>query len=131
MRNSYKPENYNSVSPYFVVNGAQRFIDLLKSIFGAEELRRYDNTDRSIMHAEVRIDDSVIMVGDASAQYPANSLLTHIYVPDVDVVFRNAMEAGCESLDTPSKKEGDPDKRGSFKDFSGNTWSIATQVSPQ
>ena len=61
MESKYKPENYNSVSPYLVVHGAQRMIELLKSIFDAEELRKYDMPDGTIMHAEVRIDDSVIM----------------------------------------------------------------------
>lgn len=70
MNKPFKPAGYNSVSPYFIVNGAQRLIDLLKKIFDATELRRYDMRDGSIIHAEIQLDDSVIMPGDASDKYP-------------------------------------------------------------
>jgi uncharacterized glyoxalase superfamily protein PhnB len=59
MNKAFKPAGYNSVSPYFIVNGAQKFIDLMKKIFDAKELRRYDMPDGTIMHAEIQIDDSV------------------------------------------------------------------------
>ena len=128
MDTSFKPSGYNSVSPYLVVDGAQKMIDLLKGIFQATELRRYDNADGSIMHAELRIDDSVIMIGDASASYPSNQSLLHVYVPDVHKTFQRALTLGCEVIEQPVNKEGDPDTRGSFKDFSGNVWAIGTQM---
>lgn len=124
----FKPTGYNSVSPYLVVKGAQKMIDLLKLIFDAKELRRYDMPDGSIMHAEVQVDDSVIMMGDASDVFPANKHLIHVYVPNVDEVYKKAISAGCEPLESPKEREGDPDRRGSFKDFAGNTWSIGTQL---
>lgn len=125
----YKPERYNSVSPYLVVPGAQRMIDFLKQVFGATELRRYDHDDGSILHAEVMIDDSVVMLGDASPDFPPNLLLIHVYVEDVDTVFARAIAAGATEDQRPERKEGDPDRRGSFKDFAGNTWAVGTQVS--
>ena len=127
MSNQFKPKGYNSVSPYFVVKEGQRFIDLVKNIFDTKELRKYDNEDGSIMHAELQIDDSVIMIGEASNNYPPNILLIHVYVKDVDAVFELAIGAGCIAEETPNVREGDPDKRGSFKDFAGNTWAIGTQ----
>lgn len=127
MGQTYKPQGYSPVSPYFIVQGAQRFIDLLKSIFHVEEARRYDNSDGSIMHAEVRIGDSVIMVGDASEQFPPNRLLVHVYVEDVDATFQRALAAGCAQVEAPKTRADDPDKRGVFTDFSGNTWAVATQ----
>jgi PhnB protein len=123
----FKPGGYNAVSPYLVVGGAQRMIDFLKIVFGATELRRYDNDDGTIMHAEVMIDDSVVMMGDASAEFPANRLLIHVYVADVDAVFARALTAGATVDQEPQQKEGDPDRRGSFRDFAGNVWSVATQ----
>jgi PhnB protein len=123
----FKPSGYNAVSPYLVVGGAQRMIDFLKTVFDAKELRRYDNTDGTIMHAEVKIDDSVIMMGDASAEYPANKLLIHVYVADVDAVFRKALAAGATVDQEPQQKPGDSDRRGSFKDFAGNIWAVGTQ----
>lgn len=127
MKTTYKPDGYNSASPYYIVEGAQKLIDLLKKIFPVEELRRYERPDGTIMHTEIRIDDSVLMLGDSSPQFPPNQLLIHIYVPDVDLTFKKALEAGCATVDAPKQHEGDSDRRGSFKDFAGNVWSIATQ----
>ena len=129
MNKQFKPEAYNSVSPYFVVKGAQKMVDLLKEVFHAKELRRYDGPDGTIMHVEVQVDDSVIMIGDSSDQYPPNQLLIHVYVPNVDEVFKRALDTGCKSVETPKQREGDPDKRGTFTDFAGNTWAIGTQLS--
>ena len=81
-----------------------------------------------IMHVEVQIDDSIIMIADSSDQFPANKFLMHVYVPGVDETFSKAISAGCESVEQPIQKEGDPDRRGSFKDFAGNIWSIGTQL---
>jgi PhnB protein len=67
------------------------------------------------------------MMGEASEQYPPNKLLIHVYVADVDKTYQRALDAGCTSIDKPSTREGDPDKRGSFTDFAGNIWSIGTQ----
>jgi PhnB protein len=128
MTSTYKPAGYNSVSPYLVVKGAEKMIQLLETVFGAKRLRRYDNPDGTIMHAELQIADSVVMMGDASETYPPNQLLLHVYVPNVDEVYQRALAAGCQPEQAPREQPGDPDKRGSFKDFSGNTWAIATQV---
>jgi len=103
-------------------------MNLLVKIFDAESLRKYDIPDGTIMHAELRIDDSILMFGDSSAQFPPNQLLTHIYVPDVDKIFKKAMALGCKPIETPSIKKGDPDRRCSFSDFAGNIWSVGTQV---
>ncbi|MEW4922803.1 VOC family protein [Algibacter sp. 2305UL17-15] len=131
MKEKFKPNGYNSVSPYFVVDGAKKLINLLTKIFDAKALRTYDLPDGTILHAEIKIDDSVLMFGNASDKFPPNQLLTHIYVPDVDKTFEKAMDLGCEPLETPKERDGDPDRRGSFKDFAGNIWSIGTQVNEE
>ncbi len=128
MKKQYKPTGYNSVSPYLVVKGAQKMIDILKAIFNANELRRYDMPDGTIMHAEVQIDDSVIMIADSSDKYPPNQHLIHIQVLNVDEIFNKALSIGCEAEEHPKEREGDPDRRGSFKDFAGNSWAIGTQL---
>lgn len=127
MSKIFKPTGYNSVSPYFIVKGAQQFIELMKTVFNAKEMRRFDNPDGTIMHAEIQIDDSVIMLGDASDRWPPATVVMHVYVPDVDAVFQKAVDAGCEVMEKPSTRQGDPDKRGTFKDFWGNMWSLGTQ----
>ncbi|MBT29244.1 VOC family protein [Chondrinema litorale] len=128
MASSYKPEGYNSISPYFVVENAQLMINFLDQIFNIDELRRYENAEGKIVHAEVKIDDSVIMLADANEQFPPNQLLIHVYVADVDATFKKAIAAGCIELGKPQSREGDPDKRGSFKDIFGNFWSVSTQM---
>lgn len=128
MKNNFKPKGYNSVSPYFIVDEADRFIDLMKQIFDAKPLREYRMPDGSIMHAEIQIDDSVIMLGNSSAKYPPITLVMHVYVSEVEEVFQKAIAAGCEGVEPPQQKEGEPDKRATFKDFAGNTWSVGTQL---
>lgn len=125
---AWKPEGYSSLSPYLVVEGAQRVIEFLQEAFNAVELRRYDMTDGTIMHAEVRIDDTVVMIGDSGPQWPPFAAFIHLYVTDVDATYRRAIEAGGVPVQEPQQKEGDPDRRGGVKDPGGNTWWIATQV---
>ena len=124
----YKPENFNSLSPYLIVDGAQRLADLLKTIFEGKELRKYNREDGSVMHMEVLIDDSVVMISDATADYPGQKTMLHLYVPDVIATFKLAIENGCELIEEPVNKNGDPDKRGSFYDFAGNYWAVSTQI---
>jgi PhnB protein len=125
---SSKPKGYSTVSPYLVAKGAQQVIDFLKNAFGAAELRRYAMPDGSIMHAEVRIGDTVVMIGDAGGEWPAIPAFLHVYVDDVDTVYHRALDAGGVSVQAPQRKDGDPDRRGGVKDPAGNTWWIATQV---
>lgn len=124
---SYKPDSYNSVSPYLIVDGAERTIDFLIAVFGAEELRRFPADDGGLMHAEVRIDDTVIMLADATADWPPVPAHVHVYVRDVDAAYQRALEAGATSVQEPVKKE-DADKRGGVLDPGGTTWWIATKV---
>jgi PhnB protein len=126
--NSFKPNHYNSVSPYFMVDDAARLVKLLEDIFDAKIHRRYDTPDGKIMHIELQIDDSILMLSNSTAQYPANKYWMHVYVPNVDDTFKKAITLGCEIVDEPQVKENDPDKRGTFKDFAGNMWSVATQI---
>jgi PhnB protein len=128
MSGQSKPQGYTSLSPYLVVHGAQKVIDFLKQTFGATELRRYDMPDGSIMHAEIRVDDTVVMIADGGGEWPPFPSWLHVYVPDVDATYARALKAGGVSVQAPERKEGDPDRRGGVKDPGGNTWWIATQV---
>ena len=94
MSQTWKPRGYNDVSVYIVAEGAARVMEFLKNVFGAEPLRRFDKPDGTIMHAEVRVGDTVIMIADAGGAYPAFPVWLHVYVPDVDGVYRQALEAG-------------------------------------
>ena len=121
-----KPSGYSTVSPYLVVTGAQRVVEFVKKAFGATDLRRYDMPDGTIMHAELLIDDTVVMLGESGPEWPPIPTFLHVYVPDVDAIDRRALAAGGVSVQEPVQKEGDPDKRGGVKDPGGNTWWIST-----
>lgn len=128
MNSTYKPEGYNSLSAYLIVDGAERLIELLEKIFDAEVTRRYDAPNGiGIMHAEVRIDDTILMLADSTDKFPPVPSVLHVYVSDSDEVYRRAIAAGCKGIQEPIQK-GDPDKRGTFEDFAGNSWSVSTQL---
>lgn len=124
----YKPDNYNSLSPYLIVNNAQKLVNLLTVIFDAKTLRRFDHKNGKIAHIELQLDDTVIMISDSTESYEANKTMLHIYVPDVFKTFDKAIKNGCEIIEKPINKKGDPDTRGSFYDYAGNYWAISTQT---
>jgi PhnB protein len=126
---SYKPDGYSAVSPYLIVNGANETIAFLTQAFDAVEIRRFPGESGGVMHAEVRIQDSVIMMGDSAENWPAVPAHIHIYVPDVDAYYQRALAAGAESVQEPAQQPDDEDKRGGVKDAGGTTWWIATKVS--
>ena len=128
MKKVFKPSGYNSVSPYFIVDGAQELIDMLTQVFDAKEKRRFARPDGKIMHSEVQIDDSILMIADSTDQYPPNWFLMNVYVTDVDYTFNKAISYGCEAIEQPIQRQGDPNRRGSFRDFASNNWSVATQI---
>lgn len=111
-----------------MVKGAQQLIDMLVTVFDARQLRRYDRSTGTITHVEMQIDDSILMIADATDAYPAYPMWLHVYVVDVDETFSKALEYGCQLVERPTERAGDPDRRGTFVDFAGNHWSIATQV---
>ena len=124
---SYKPQGYNSASPYLIVDGASRTIDFLVQVFDAVEIRRFPGSDGKIMHAEVRIYDTVVMLADSNPDWLPLSAQVHVYVADVDATYQRALAAGAASVQEPVKKD-DADKRGGVKDAGGTTWWIATMV---
>ncbi len=128
MNSPHKPANYNSVSPYLVVNGADSTIGFLGEVFGATTLRRIVNESGKVMHAEVRIDDAVLMLTDAfPPAWPSVSSHVHVFVTDTDATYKRAIEAGAVSVQAPVKR-GDENRRGAVKDAGGTTWWISTKV---
>jgi PhnB protein len=124
----YKPENYNSLSPYLIVDQAQKLVDLLTVIFDAKTLRRLEHKNGRIAHIELQIDDTVIMISDSTASYKASQAMLHVYVPDVFKTFDTAIKNGCVIIEKPTNEKGDPDTRGAFLDFAGNYWAVSTQT---
>lgn len=126
----FKPEGYSSISPYLVVSDATRTIHFLESVFDGVLKRSYPTPggDR-LLHAEVRVDDTVIMLADSNAEWPAVAGHVHVYVPDVDAAYARALDAGGTPVQEPEQKS-DEDRRGGVRDPGGTTWWIATRVGP-
>ncbi len=120
-------EDFHSITPYLIISGAEPWIEFAKRAFGAEErLRvRRPGTADVIMHAEVKIGDSMIELAEANPQFPAMPSAIWLRVPDVDATYHRALEAGATAIHAPSDQDyGSRD--GSVKDQSGNHWYICT-----
>ena len=120
------PEGYHTVTPYILVQGADKLIDFIKKAFDAKETERYSMPDGSIGHAEVRIGDSVLMVSDAQGEeYKPMAAGIHLYVEDCDVTYKHALEAGATSVSEP-QDQFYGDRSSGVNDQFGNKWWIAT-----
>jgi PhnB protein len=115
---------YHTVTPVLNVYGADGAIDFYKSAFGAKERMRMPGPDGKIMHSELLIGDSVLMVTDV-INNPATASSLHIYVPDCDAVYSQALAAGAKQK-MPLQDMFWGDRFGSLTDPFGNTWNIAT-----
>jgi uncharacterized glyoxalase superfamily protein PhnB len=123
----FKPSAYSSVSPYLIVSDAAATIRFVEQVFGGKRLRAFPDEQGRLLHSEVRIDDTVIMIADSAPTWPSVPAHVHVYVADVDSTYAKAIAAGAESVQEPVKKQ-DEDKRGGVKDSGGTTWWIATKV---
>lgn len=124
---TYKPDGYGTVSPYLLVDDAAATIAFAQAALGADTLRRFADDDGRLMHAEIRIGDSVLMLADSTPDWPPVPACVHVYVADVDATYAQALAAGATSLQAPVQK-GDEDKRGGVRDACGTAWWIATRV---
>src|SRR5437763_3673044 len=120
------PEGFHSVTPVLVANGAAKLIDFLKEAFGAEEAFLMPSPSGEIMHAEVKIGDSVVMLNGPMRQSPTTSS-SFLYVTDVDRVYQQALKAGATSLAAPANMFWG-DRMAQVQDPFGNQWAIATHV---
>jgi uncharacterized glyoxalase superfamily protein PhnB len=117
---AYKPEGYTSLSPYLVVDDAEATLAFAEAAFGAERLRAFRGDAGQIVHAELRVDDTVVMVGQMPGGPDAN---LHLYVPDPDATAARALEAGGTLVEAV-QDQPDGDRRGGVRDPNGTTWWI-------
>ena len=121
------PEGYHTVTPYLVVKGAGKLIDFLKAAFDAQENFRMPMPDGSIGHAEVRIGNSMIMLGEARDQWKAMPTTLQLYLEDVDAAYARAVAAGGTPVAEP-QNQFYGDRRGGVQDMCGNYWWMATHI---
>lgn len=121
------PEGYHSVTPYLVVPGVARLLDFLKQAFGAEVSEEpMRQPDGRVMHAEVKIGDSRVMMGEPTGQWTPMPASLYLYVEDVDAVYARAVKVGGSSVMEPADQFYG-DRHGGVKDPSGNIWWVATR----
>jgi PhnB protein len=120
------PDGYHSVTPYLTVHGVAKLIDFMKQVFDGKEVERMPRPDGTIGHAEVRIGDSVVMMGEPMADQNPMPCTLYLYVPDTDAIYKRAMQAGATSLMEP-KDQFYGDRNAGVQDASGNRWYIATR----
>ncbi|WP_235739063.1 VOC family protein [Nocardioides alcanivorans] len=126
----WKPSSYPSLSPYLICQDAEGLIAFLQAAFGATVERRFDRPDGTLMHAEARIDDSIVMIGGGATEIESAPAHLHLYVEDARTTFDRAIAAGAVVVREPEQATEDDDLRGGVQDPWGVTWWVATQPTP-
>lgn len=122
-----QPVIYPAVSPYLICSDAPALIAFMHAAFDGTLQRRFDRPDGSLMHAEVRIGDSIVMIGGGIREHGTATAHLHVYVPDARESYDRAIEAGASAVQEPQRKSADDDLRGGVMDFAGNTWWMASR----
>ena len=131
------PERYRRVTPALVVNGAAKALEFYRQVFNATERSRIPGPEGSIVHAEIEIGDSVLIVEDAmpfmGTQAPpaggleGSPIFLYVYVPDVDAVIGRAVELGA-TLKRPAQDQFYGDRDGFIIDPFGHSWTVASHI---
>ena len=129
------PAGFHTVTPYLVVDGAEKAIEFYKKVFGAEAIDVAKGPDGKVMNAQLKIGDSMIMLNDEFPDYGAvgptkmggSPITLHLYVPDADATYNKAVEAGCQ-VTMPLADQFWGDRYGMVVDPFGHKWGIATRV---
>lgn len=129
------PKGFHSVTPHLVARNADQAIAFYTRAFGAEELSRMPSADGKVMHAEIKIGDSILMLCDEFPQMNClgppslggSPVTIHVYVEDADAVFQQAVAAGA-TVKMPLEDTFWGDRYGKVTDPFGHEWSIATRM---
>ena len=120
-------KTYRTLTPYLVVPDADVELTFLKSAFGATEVSCQRNSDNKVAHAEVRIGDSLVMLGQSGDRWKALNAALHVWIPDVDTTYAKAIQAGATSEGAPEDKPYGHRTAG-VVDHNGITWWIASPI---
>jgi len=129
------PKGYHSVTPNLMVAGASKAIDFYKKALGAEEVMRFAGPDGKLMHAEIRIGDSIIMLGDEMPDhgakgpkaYGGTSVGFFVYGDNVDAAWKRAIDAGAKAV-MPLVDQFWGDRAGCIEDPFGHRWWLAQHM---
>ncbi len=121
------PEGHHTVTPYLVVSDASALASFLRDAFDGELLLAHERADGNVAHVEVRLGDARVMIGRASDGWQAMPAMVHLYLPDCDAAYRQAIAAGATSVQEPALQLYG-DRSGGVRDAWGNIWWLATRV---
>jgi uncharacterized glyoxalase superfamily protein PhnB len=121
------PDGYHTVTPYLTVADAAAQIAFLEKAFGAQKNYSHNDPDGTVRHAEVKVGDSMVMIGQAREQWKARPSNYYLYVEKVDDWYKRAIQAGAKSLEAP-KDQFYGDRSAGVEDPNGNYWWIATHI---
>jgi PhnB protein len=124
---SFKPQGCQQVIPYLIVKDPAKTVDFVKQVFAAKEAHISRDPQGAIMHASLQIGDSMLMMGAAMEQYPAQPAMIYLYVPDVDAAYQRALKAGATSV-RPVADQFYGDRSGGVVDANGTQWWIGTHI---
>ena len=121
------PEGLRSVQPYLHLREAHKMIPFLEAAFGAEAMGVHKSPEGAVLHATIRIGNATLEIDEAHGEFQPMPCHLHVYVPDTDAVYAQALRAGATSIETPQDKPYG-DRAAGVKDAWGNSWFIATYL---
>ena len=123
----FVPEGYHTVTPYLTIADAAAQIEFLKNAFNAELKYQMKDDKGNVRHAEMKVGDSMLMIGQARDEWRPRPMTLYLYVEDCDALYKQAMAAGAKSLGEPANQFYG-DRHGGVEDADGNQWWIATHL---
>lgn len=124
----FQRKGFHSLTPYLLLPEIGPYLNFLVEVFEAEIKMKFDRPDGTVMHVELRIGDSMLMMGEPPDGFEIMTAGLYIYVLDCDLVYQKAMQSGCTSVMEPTTKSHAGERYGGVRDMRGNVWWIATHV---
>lgn len=131
---NYTPSGFSALTPMLAIRNCYQAIDWYRNVFNAEELYRLKDANGKVMHAEIKIKDSILMIAEEELDYNISpetlggtSIILNIYVPDVDKSVDVALKAGAQLI-FPVNDQFYGDRAGRIKDPFGHMWIISTYL---
>src|SRR5262249_15901980 len=121
------PDGFHAVTPYLFVEGGSRLIEFISAAFEGEVMFQQKRPDGAVMHATIRIGDSMLMLAEPTREFGATRSSIDLYVQDCDTVYRRALDSGGISV-FPMMTLPSGERYGGVKDPCGNIWWVATHV---
>lgn len=121
------PEGYQTVIPYLIIKNPATTIEFAENVLNAVILDKTETTDGEIVHAELRIGDSVVMMGQSGEHYPAQPCMLHIYLTDIDEAFKRTVKAGANVVRKP-ENQFYGDRSALVVDANEISWNLSTHI---